>query len=295
MVTDSRPDALDLLVVGGLTVDRFADGTSAPGGSVLHIARAAARRGLRVGVVTAAGPEPEAQAGMDELARLTVQREVAAGPASATFVHWEHEGGRSLELERDGGSVLLSESDRERFHADAVLYAPVAGEIDADALRIWDEMVARGAILQGWLRRSEGDGAVTQLALASLDESLREGLGRLDLLVASSEDLRAEAATPYAQLTALRMAMGRTPILVVTDGTDGLWIDHPGARPNHDHSWRAHLAAPVLVEGAPTVGAGDILAAFLLVGARVPQHRWRAHAAEAMRIVAEELESRLER
>jgi sugar/nucleoside kinase (ribokinase family) len=295
MLTDSRPDALDLLVVGGLTVDRFADGSSAPGGSVLHIARAAAHRHLRIGVITAAGPEAEAAAGLDEVARLTVQHEVASQSGTATFVHREQEGGRRLRLERDGGSVVLSASDRERFHTAAVLYAPVAGEIEADALRIWDESVPRGAILQGWLRASDAGGAVSNLTLAGLEESLREALGRLDLLVASSEDLRAEAATPDAQLTALRMAMGRTPVLVVTDGTDGLWIDHPGARPKKDRPWRAHLAAPVLVEGAPTVGAGDILAAFLMMGARVPQHRWRAHVVKAMRIVAEELESRLER
>ena len=295
MLTDPRADVLDLLVVGGLTVDRFADGSSAPGGSVLHIARAAAHRNLRVGIVTAAGPEAEAAAGVAELTRLTVQRDVAAWPDTATFVHREIEGGRRLQLERHGGPVPLSARDRERFRADAVLYAPVAGEIDADALRIWDESVPRGAILQGWLRASDADGAVSQLTLVSLGKSLREALGRLDLLVASREDLRAEAAAPYAQLTALRLAMGRTPVLVVTDGTDGLWIDHPGARTDPDRSWRTHLAVPVLVEGAPTVGAGDILAAFLMMGARVPQQRWRAHAAQAMRIVAEELESRLGR
>src|SRR5688500_1537504 len=221
MVTDSRPDALDVVVVGGLTVDRFADGSSAPGGSVLHIARAAARRDLRVGVVTAAGPEAEAAAGIAELARLTARCDVAARPDTATFLHRELEGGRMLKLERHGGPVRLSARDREQFHADAVLYAPVAGEIDADALRIWDESVPRGAILQGWLRTSGADGAVSPLALASLDEALRDALGRVDLLVASSEDLSAEAAAPYAQLTALRLAMGRTPVLVVTDGTDG--------------------------------------------------------------------------
>ena len=58
---------LSLVVVGGLTVDRFPDGSSQAGGAVLHIARALAAGGLRVGIVTTAGPEAEAQAGLAEL------------------------------------------------------------------------------------------------------------------------------------------------------------------------------------------------------------------------------------
>ena len=44
-----------LLIVGGLTIDRFADGSRAPGGSVLHAGLAAAAEGAQVTTLTVAG------------------------------------------------------------------------------------------------------------------------------------------------------------------------------------------------------------------------------------------------
>jgi sugar/nucleoside kinase (ribokinase family) len=241
-----------------------------------------------VGIVTSAGPEPEAAAGVIELARLTVQRDVAAWPGTATFLHRETQHGRRLRLERRGGPVPLSPADRDRFTARAVLYAPVAGEIDADALRVWDERVSRGAILQGWLRES-ADGDVSQRALADMAEPLRDALGRLDLLVASREDLAAEPGEPLDQLTALREAFGPRPALVVTDGVDGLWLTVPAT---FGTDGPVHLATPWRVEDVATVGAGDVLAAFLTMDARDPAGGWRAHVEGAMRVVAEVLEER---
>ena len=60
----------DLLIVGGLTIDRFPDGTSAPGGSVIHAGRAAAADGARLTILTVAGDEPEAAIGLRQLAEL---------------------------------------------------------------------------------------------------------------------------------------------------------------------------------------------------------------------------------
>src|SRR5688572_17348215 len=96
MTPDSPP--LDLVVLGGLTIDRFADGSSSPGGSVLHIARAAAPRGLRVGIVTHAGPEPEARAGLEELHHLATIVESSPQPATTSFRHQETPEGRQLWL-----------------------------------------------------------------------------------------------------------------------------------------------------------------------------------------------------
>ena len=131
MTSASPPRGLDLVVVGGLTVDRFTDGSSAPGGAVLHIARALAARGLRVGIVTTAGPEPEAQAGLAELHDLAVSVEASTSPASITFGHAETAAGRELVLERRGGQVARRRRSRR---ADAVLFAPVADEVPAPAL-----------------------------------------------------------------------------------------------------------------------------------------------------------------
>ncbi|HEX2193548.1 MAG TPA: hypothetical protein VHK63_01075, partial [Candidatus Limnocylindria bacterium] len=95
-----RP-ALDLLVVGGLTVDRFADGSTAPGGSVLYAARAAAAVVRRVGAVVSAGSEPEAEAGLRELRALKFLH-VERVARSISFAH-AGDGARRLVFGASGG------------------------------------------------------------------------------------------------------------------------------------------------------------------------------------------------
>ncbi len=287
MLIQSRSGPLDLLVVGGLTVDRFADGSSAPGGSVLHAIRAAAERRLRIGVVTAAGPEPEAQAGLAELHRLAAGLEVATHMATWTFRHRDSIDGRRLWLEQRGGPVAWAGGAPDGRRTRAILYAPVADEVDVAALNSWEEVRARSAILQGWLRSTGEDGEVLQRPLLALDDRLCEALGRLDLVVASREDLSAEGDAPSDQLAALRVTLGARPALVVTDGADGLWLDVGGDR--------EHLPVVWLVEDVPTVGAGDVLATFLTMGAADPPGGWHAHAERAMRVVAEVLDGRKRR
>jgi sugar/nucleoside kinase (ribokinase family) len=275
----ARPD---LLVIGGLTVDRFADGSSAPGGSVLHIARAAASRSLRVAVRTVAGPEPEARAGLRELRRLAVRVDATEAGATATFIHRDSGAGRRLWFERGGGRVHLADVGA-RESPRAILVAPIAGEVATEDLARLRPGSTRGAILQGFLRTVAGDSEVGQLPLSALAPGLAAALGGFDLLVASREDLAGEAAEPPAQLAALRHRVGDGPALVVTDGIGGVWTE------------REHLAVPRRVDGVASVGAGDIFAAFMLAG------DWRRPASPAfvqrrarlaMRVVAEVLEGR---
>jgi sugar/nucleoside kinase (ribokinase family) len=271
--------APDLLVIGGLTIDRFADGSSAPGGSVLHIARAAARRGVRVSVVTAAGPEPEARAGIDELGPAAAS--VDWGDATATFVHRDSLEGRHLRRERAGGPISTTGVDAR--HARAILAASIADEVTADDLKRLGAAATRGAILQGFLRSFAADGELRPLPLSALHPELVAELRRFDLLVASREDLRGEAAEPSDQLTALRRVFGPRPQLVVTDGVAGAWME------------REHLPVPRRVDGVPSVGAGDVFAAFMLAGGwpmPAPAGFARHRAEDAMRVVAEVLEER---
>ena len=273
----ARPD---LLVIGGLTIDRFADGSSAAGGSVLHIARAAAPRGVRVRVMTVAGPEPEARAALEELRGLTVS--VDDADSTPTFMHRDSPTGRRLWLERRGGAIRVAELDpRER--PGAILAAPIADEVSTIDLARVDATSTRGAILQGFLRSFAPDGEVRPLQLSALAPELVAELSQFDLLVASREDLLGEAADPPLQLGALRRCLGPRPELVVTDGVRGVWLE------------REHLPVPWRVDGVPSVGAGDIFAAFMLA---VPWPRERSgsflrqRAETAMRVVAEVLEER---
>ena len=284
MTAETPLPALDLLVVGGLTIDRFADGSSAPGGTAVHVARAAARGGMRLGVVTSVGPEPEAALGLAELREHTGFLNSTQHAVTPTFRHQEGPSGRRLWLERVGGPVLLQASDASRFTTRAVLYAPIAGEIELDSLDALSSSLPRAAILQGWLRPTEEGVEIRPLSLGTLDPGVAAALGGFDLLVASREDLVADGTEPGEQLTALRDTVGARPALVVTNSVDGLWLDVAGQR--------EHVPAPWIVRDAPTVGAGDILAAFLIVPSADPAEDWVRRAADAMRVVAEDLEAR---
>jgi sugar/nucleoside kinase (ribokinase family) len=280
MTSASPSRGLDLVVVGGLTVDRFTDGSSAPGGAVLHIARALAARAVRVGLVTTAGPEPEAQAGLAELRQLVTSVQASNSSASITFGHAETAAGRKLVLERRGGQVPAAAAGS----AAAVLFAPVADEIPASALTI-GRGATRGAILQGWLRSTAEGEPVAAQSVAALSDELVAALGALDLVIGSSEDLLADGGDPLAQLQALRAALGDRPPLVVTDGAHGPWLD--------DGSGPGHLALGQQVEGVSTIGAGDMFAAFMLLAlARSGGARPEADALAAMDQVAEVLLSR---
>ena len=274
----ARPD---LLVIGALTLDRFADGSSSAGGSVMHIARAAAPRGMRVAVVTVAGPELAAQAGLEELRRLAARVEVTGADATATFIHQDAPWGRRLWLERRGGSIRLPDLGPDT--PPAILVAPIADEVaTADLVRLGPSQ-ARAAILQGYLRSVAADGVVRPLPLSALDPGVVTVLSQFDLLVASREDLLGAATQPSDQLASLRHLVGPRPALMVTDGVDGVWAEGQ------------HLAAPRVVEGVPNVGAGDIFAAFMLAGPwprPVPGGFLRQRAEGAMLAVAEILEER---
>lgn len=245
-------DPVDLLLVGGLTVDHFADGSTAPGGAVLHGARAARAAGFSVGVLTRAGDEPEAQAGLRELrevAEVRTQRSMY----SIVFDHEEHEGARTLTF-LEGGEPLNWEP--RPFPALGILFAPVAAELPADLIRLPDDGPFTAATLQGWLRRLEPSRPVTPLALDALEPELVERLAALDLLVASEEDLAAAASDAVAQLAELRATFGPHPALALTRGSRGVLIDVPGGL-------HLEVVPDRVARGSSTTGAGDAFAAIL--------------------------------
>jgi fructokinase len=262
---------LEILVVGALTIDRFADGNVAPGGSVLHSARALALDGRRVGVVTVAADDPVSRRALDELAGLAAV-EVEPAPTTVTFEHVETSAGRTLTLAAPSATL---EAPARAVRPASVLYAAVAGELTAGLGGQRYDGARTGAILQGWLRSLESGRQVQPLPLASLSEPMRAALAACDLLVASREDLLADADDAQGQLAALRATFGPHPALVVTIGIDGAWLDEAGAG-------RSHVPAPFVARGVPTVGAGDGYAAVMLaaLGRGAPCRAAAAHAAE---------------
>ena len=242
--------APDLLVVGGLSIDRFPDGTTAPGGSVLHAARAVAAAGGQVATIALAGAEPDAQEAITELARFGPSG-VHHAAATIRFAIDERGSRRSLTLEVAGGTLLVEADEIERVRASAVLLAPIAAEIDVEGVRAAGRTRVRVAALQGWLRRLVPGEVVAPLTLATIPPDLASALAGFDLLVASSDDLLAEATSPEAQLDALRRRFGAGPTLIVTDGARGAHLDQPGVD---------RVRIPGHPVAGSTVGAGDAFA-----------------------------------
>lgn len=243
-------EAVDLLVVGALSIDRFPDGSTAAGGSAMHATWAAAALGARAAVVTVAGPEPAARRALADLSRMAL---VHAEHSAATLSYALNEvgGARRLTLAEPAPDLAAPPLG---LRPRAVLYAPIANEFGADLAGQHYPDAIRVAILQGWLRTLERGGPVRPLPLASLPDPLVQQLRDFEALVASSEDLAAEQPMPGEQLERLRDRFGIGPLAVVTDGERGAWFD------TGDGTGRV---TPASVISGPSVGAGDAFAAAL--------------------------------
>ena len=246
-----RPIPVDLLIIGGITVDDLLGWGEAAGGAARYATEAALAAGLRVALQTVAGDEPVVRQSLDGLAaQADVIRHSA--PSSIRFEHHGTDDARRLRLRGMTDPIRVPEPDRLPAAA-AVLFAPVAGEVAAGAVQAV-RAPFRAAGLQGWLRRPDPDGWVMTRPLAELEPELAGALRGLDLLIASLEDVA--ALDGPAAMAQLRAWAGPRPQLVVTAGTEGAWLDDGvGAA--------SHVRAEV-VEGRHTIGAGDAFAAVLV-------------------------------
>jgi sugar/nucleoside kinase (ribokinase family) len=275
-----RPSPLDLLIVGGLTIDRFADGSAAPGGSVIHAAEAVFRDGLELAALTVAGDEPEAAAGLSRLGGLG---NVIRQPARTTIAyrHGERAGRRVLVFERGTARIGLPALARCP-RPDIALLAPIGDELPAATVEgVRDTLEPRLSVLliQGWLRRLVPGREVEPLRLDALEPALWRTFADADAIVLSTEDLSGPA-DPFAQVAELRERLGRRPTLVLTLGTEGYVLDDP----NRD---RVIAEVPrAVVEGVPTVGAGDIFGAAFAVRLGAGDDPSTAARAASERVIA---------
>lgn len=248
------------LIVGGLTVDRFVDGSVAPGGSVLHSGIAAVAARAELAVVTVTGDEPAAAEGLSRLATLgTVARQAAS--ATTTYRHEERGGVRVLVFEARTepirGDLLLGLGQ-----PDVALVAPIADEVPASLVaHIRQELAPRRTVLlvQGWLRRLVEGEEVTATPLDAMTADQRQALGEADAIVVSTEDLVESPGDAFGQAAELRRLAGRRPVILVTLGAQGYLLDNPGID-------RVVASVPRrVVTGVPAVGAGDTFGAALAV------------------------------
>ena len=268
----------ELLIVGGLTIDRFTDGSSAPGGSVLHAGLAAVREGVAPTLLTVAGDEPEARDGLERLKSLGTLLHQPA-PTTTTYRHEEAAGRRVLVFQ--AATEPMDPALARTVEATKVaLVAPIADELSAaavDELRATLRPRLTVLLIQGWLRRLEIGSPVHPLPLDAVAPELWQTFSAADAIVLSTEDLTETPEDPFAQAAALRARLGPGPVVVLTLGTEGHLLDDPAAD-------RVVATVPRrVVEGVPTVGAGDTF------GAAIAVHLGRGADAAAAAQAATEL------
>jgi 1D-myo-inositol 3-kinase len=241
----------EFVVIGHVTRDLHADGSTSIGGTAAFAALAAQRLGLRAGVVTCAAPDLLA-----DLAKVLMGVMVVAQPSRASTV-FEHiyQDGRRYQYLRARAEDIKSELVPSAWKAaSVVLLGPVAQEVDPLIASFFPQSL-RGATPQGWLRRWDETGLVsparwTQAAVA---------LPHLHVLVLSREDIawHDEAVVAAAEDSdTLEQWRAQVSILVVTDGANGAFVYHEGKI--------EHFPAFHAVERDPT-GAGDVFAAAFLI------------------------------
>ena len=248
----------ELLIVGGLTIDRFVDGTVAPGGSVLHSGLAAASDDVHLTLLTVAGDEPAAREG---LARLASIGQLVHQQAASTTVyrHEERHGVRVLVLEARTDPITGNGLERLQ-RPDVALVAPIADEVPVELVeRLVGEAAAGRTVMliQGWLRRLVVGAEVHPLPLDALSAEQERATARADAIVVSTEDLTEAPGDPFRQAAELRQHVGTRPIVVVTLGTEGYLLDDPAAD-------RVIASVPRrVVTDVSAVGAGDTFGAAL--------------------------------
>jgi sugar/nucleoside kinase (ribokinase family) len=249
----------ELLIVGGLTVDRFVDGTSAPGGSVLHSGRAAVAEGVRPAILTIAGDEPEARGG---IAQLTEFADVVAqaSPATTTYRHRQEDGRRVLLLE--AVSAQIAPPDAMDGSPSVALLGPIASELTAPTMAALEATIRPRCtvmLIQGWLRHLVIGEPVRPVPLTRVPDELWTAFGAADAIVVSTEDLAEAPEDPFIQAAAVRERIGAGPVLVLTLGAEGYLLDDPSTD-------RVIASVPRrVVDGVPMVGAGDTFGAALAI------------------------------
>jgi 1D-myo-inositol 3-kinase len=253
-----------VLLAGHVTLDRHGSGF-VPGGAVTYCALAYAGLGARVRLVSAAGPEfPPGVLGTAE---------VAFEPAPRTTTFQNAYGADGLRSQRVLAAARALEPARiplDWREADLLHLSPVLAEVDLAAFRRAVRARFTGLGVQGWVRRLEPDGSVSQPRW----DPAPEELAGVDAAVLGEDDVPGQGDLVG------RLAR-HIPVVAFTHGRRGCEVIVRG------RTWRVGVHPAREVD--PT-GAGDVFSAgfFLaLAGGAEPPDAARLGAAAASICVEE--------
>lgn len=239
---------MDYLVIGHVAHDLTPDGWRL-GGTAAYSALTAQALGLRVGIITALGPETSlAQLGNIPVISLT-------SPNSTTFENIYTTNGRIQYLRAQARRIDLDLVPESWRRASIIHIGPIANEVDSVLPDSFSPALL-GLTPQGWMRQwdsecrvSRGEWVGANLALA-----------RAGAVVISREDVNGddELIEHMAQ---------QTRVLVVTESAAGAVLYWNGDR--------RRFRAPKVTEVDAT-GAGDVFAAAFFTRLVATRDPWEA-------------------
>jgi len=241
-------EPIDYLVLGHLTHD-LTPGGARLGGTAAYSALTARNLGMRVGVVTACGPETnlEALAGIQVVALPSAY--------STTFENHYTESGRQQILRHAADRIPFESVPEPWRRAEIIHLGPVAQELDA-ALPNSFAPALLGLTPQGWMRAWDESGRVAATAWGSGEQALAES----GAVVISIEDVGGDEEQ-------VEFLAQHTRILALTEGASGARL--------YWHGDQRRFRAPA-VEEVDATGAGDIFAAAFFIRMLATRDPWEA-------------------
>lgn len=241
-------EPVDYLVIGHIAHDLTA---SSPrlGGTVSYATLTARALGLRVGAVTASGPETSLES-LKDIPVISID-----SPQSTTFENIYTEHGR-VQFLRAQASRIDFNSVPETWRRTPIIHlAPLADEIDSVLPKGFSPTLL-GVTPQGWMRQWDAEGRVSPRAWINSEAALMQA----DAVVISREDVRGDDEV-------IEHMAHQTRVLAVTEGAAGSVLYWHGDR----RRFRA-----LQVEDVDATGAGDVYAAAFFVRLFTTHDPWEA-------------------
>lgn len=241
-------EPVDYLVIGHVAHD-LVPGGARLGGTVAYSALTAQALGMRVGIVTASGPETSLES-LDGIPVVSIE-----SPQSTTFENIYTDHGRIQYLRAQATRIDLNRVPEPWQRTPIIHVGPIANEVDAILPESFSPALL-GLTPQGWMRQWDAGGRVSRGEWSNQDAALAQA----GAVVISREDVNGdeELIEHMAHLTR---------VLAVTEGPAGAVLYWNGDR--------RRFRAPVVTEVDPT-GAGDIFAAAFLIRLLATRDPWEA-------------------
>ena len=241
-------EPVDYLVVGHVAHDLTPDGWRL-GGTVAYSALTARAVGMKVGIVTASGPETTLEA-LQGISVISLD-----SPRSTTFENIYTAHGRVQYL-RAQATQLNLDAIPASWRSAAILHlGPIAAEMDS-ALPKGISPSLLGITPQGWMRAWNQEGLVSPAKWKNSEAILRKA----GAVVMSREDVQGDDEL-------IEHMAHQTQILVVTEASEGCVL--------HWHGDRRRFRAPEVQEVDAT-GAGDVFAAAFFVRLLKTRDPWES-------------------